>query len=46
MENENIVNNQQVEDNLLELIISSVNSNNNVLLHRYYIELLNIGTNI
>ena len=40
MENEN---DQQVENSLLELIITSVNSNNNILLHRYYIELLNIG---
>ncbi len=43
MENENVNYSKEFEDKLLELIFSSVNSNSNVLHHRYYVELLNLG---
>ncbi len=40
---ENEIYNKECEDKLLELIFSSISSNNNLLLHRYYIDLLTIG---
>lgn len=43
MENENVYIKKEHEDKLLELIFTSVNTSDNVLLHRYYIELLNFG---
>ncbi len=43
MENEILIFNKELENELLELIYSSTSSSDNVLLHKYYIDLINIG---